>query len=110
MAEYDEAVANNNEQRLHRVAHILFQPGSPCRTSLDNWIKSPSSALSDHPSAYIEIQAYALVSIVERRVEQVHSMIKRLGASACNVAPPYICAKLRETSNMKFAAGEQRIL
>ena len=39
---------------------------------------------------------------MERRIESVHAIIKRIGKGATFVLPPYICAKVREATNIKF--------
>ena len=50
--------------------------------------------LREFPTAFIHILQYVLVPLVGRRVEAVHAQIKRLGASARNVLPPYISSRL----------------
>ena len=44
----------------------------------------------------------SLNSLVERRIESVHAIIKRIGKGATFVLPPYVCAKVREPTNIKL--------
>ena len=93
IAEYVNAVAAGFP--VHRVAHHLFALGSSCRVELGLWIRS-SEPLSAFPNAYRMLLEYALCSFVERTIEVLHAMIRRVGLAAPNSAPPSIIAKIRE--------------
>ena len=103
--EYNEAIASGHT--LHRKCHALFAPSTPCRQDLDAWLASDGRPLRDYPFAYVALQEFCLVSLVERRIEQVHALLKRVGNTCTHVLVPYICAKLRESmhiSNLRSSA------
>ena len=63
--------------------------------------------VSDHPlsffsTAYRILLEYSLCSPVERIIEAVHAMIKRIGSQAPNSLPPSIVTKLRESYNLEL--------
>ena len=76
ITEYDNAAAAGFP--LHRVARRLLAPGSVCRAELELWIRS-SEPLSVFPTVYRMLLEYALCPFVERAIEVVHAMIKRVG-------------------------------
>ena len=49
-----------------------------------------------HPVAYVALLEYALISLVERSVESVHAIVKRIGKQMTRVSVPWISARLRE--------------
>jgi hypothetical protein len=101
-------VADGKGRHLHRVSRRLFDPTTMCRQELDAYLQSPGSALEEYFTAYSMLQEYALVSLVERRIEQVHSVIKRTGATMTFALPPYICARLREGMHLeRLATGRE---
>ena len=65
------------------------------------WLAS-ELGLEHFPVAFTLLQDYALVSLVERKIEAVHAMIKKLGSGMTNVMPPYICARLREAIHLEM--------
>ena len=56
--------------------------------------------------AFAKLQVIALVSLVERRIEGVHSTIKRLGSQMSNVTPPYMSALVPEPSLLPKLADD----
>ena len=62
--EYNEAIASGHT--LHRKCHALFAPSTPCRQDLDAWLASDGRPLRDYPFAYVALQEFCLVSLVER--------------------------------------------
>ena len=99
MKEYDDACEAGRRFQLHRVCHLLFSKDTECRRQLEGWLAS-QLPLKSFPVAFFLIQNYALVSLVERRIEAVHAMIKKIGAGLTYVLPPYICARLRESFHL----------
>ena len=58
--------------------------------------------LEAYPNAYAELLFYAFVSLVERSVEMIHALIKRVGRTATHITPPYACACVREGSHLQL--------
>ena len=80
---------------VHGVTRRILEVGSRCRVELELWL-APTAQLREFPVAYTMLLQYALCSLVERAIEGVHAIIKRIGASAPADNPPYICARVRE--------------
>jgi hypothetical protein len=99
LTEYDTAIVDGNRDKLHRVAHILFSPSTICRVQLNDF-RANGTRLEDYPVAYATLQEYALISLVERRIEELHARIKKIGAACTYVLPPYVCARLRESYHL----------
>ena len=55
--------------------------------------------LQDFPHAFRKLQEYALVPLVERGVEMLHALVKRIGQTVQNVSPQYVFARMREKRN-----------
>ena len=98
IAEVDAALAA--ELPLHRVALLLFGPGTLCRIELEQWLTSdlPLTAFSTAHQLLLEL---ALSPLVERAIEAVHAAIKRLGQASPNIFPTYLCPRLREEFNLE---------
>ena len=107
LEEHDVVVAGGDATLLHRVSKRLFDKAQVCRQELDAYLEAHNEPLEAFYTAYAMLQEYALASLVERRIEQVHSLIKRGGASMTFALPPYICARLREAMHLK-RLGESR--
>ena len=101
VSEYDAIVRSGKRDKLHRVAHILYAVGTECRRQLLEFADTPNSTLKNFPLAYLLIKRYALIPIVGRRTEAVHSELKRIGALASNMHPPWIAASLREPAHLE---------
>ena len=100
LAEYDSVMAGpSGGKNLHRVAHLMFHPSTACRRQLEAFFDH-GERLEDFPAAFILLQEYALTPLVERQVEGMHSIIKRLCRAMPHVLPPYLCARMRESSHM----------
>ena len=98
--EYDEAVAAGNEDRLHRVAQRLFRKHSPIRNDVDAWLASTEAEqLWAHVYLYLALMEYALMPLVERRIEAVHARVKWIGKLCSDMSLAQICALLREGSH-----------
>ena len=67
--EYDKANADGLHDKVHRVAHIIFAKDTLCRQELEAF-RSSNCDLRDFLTFYVILQEYALVSLVERRIEQ----------------------------------------
>ena len=67
--EFDHAVQadNGSERRLHRVARRMLSKTTICRAELSEFLLR--GRLEDYAVAFAIVQEYALVSLVERRVE-----------------------------------------
>jgi hypothetical protein len=93
---YDQIVAAGRGQRLHRVAHLLYQVGCECRRQLLSFADGVGESLRSFPVAHQIVKRYALIPLVGRRVEGMHALIKKIGAVAKNISPPMISAALSE--------------
>jgi hypothetical protein len=87
--EYNAIVAAGKAKFLHRVAVRLLDPDRAVGIELRRWLESDLPLIA-FVNAYCALLEYALISMVERRVESIHAIIKRIGASTPNVSPP-IC-------------------
>ena len=94
MADYDQIIQAGKGPKLHRVAHLIFGPGT-CRQQLQQFVDT-DLPLTAFPTAYLTIKRYALIPLVGRRVEAAHAELKQIGKAASNITPPLICATLRE--------------
>ena len=101
MAEYDAAVNNGCELQVHRVARQALSKSSLVRRDLQRWL-SEAQPLENYADAYCWLRNYNLVTPVERRIEQVHSVLKAQGKPRPNAHPPFLCACVREKSNMEL--------
>ena len=106
LLEYDEAVAMNPD-RVHRVATLLFGRGQAHRADFEAYANGERTRLKDFPTIYLLLEKYALSSLVERRIEQVHSRLKTAGKQMAHVEPPYLCALLREAGNLNLLRTNQ---
>jgi hypothetical protein len=104
---YDKCVADGRRNRLHRVAHRIFDPNNECRQQLDKF-RTSDLALKAYPVAWMVILQYVLISLVGRRVEAVHGTIKRLGLMARNAGPPFISAALGLTDHLQQLRVDRR--
>jgi hypothetical protein len=100
-AEYDDAVTRGQSAGLHRVAHRLLEPSTSTRTALDAFLHS-GLRLEDFPMIYMGLFEYALVPLVERQVEMIHSIINRVGKGCTHIAVPYVNAKVKESRNLQI--------
>lgn len=103
-AEYDAAIAAGKP--VHRVAVLLFDKTSPCRAELEMWLNF-TLPLSQYRIAYMTLLEYALCSLVERNIERIHSVIKRIGSSSPHILPPYLCARVREEQALHMLRTNQ---
>jgi hypothetical protein len=74
--EHQLVVDSSTDHKLHRVARRFLDADSPFRAQLISFATS-DLPLSAYPELYIEIRSYAMISIVSRKVEGVHSHAKR---------------------------------
>ena len=75
VAEYETAFANGTDAKLHRVAHRFLTRGSLLRAQFELWATSDVS-MKDLPHLRCTLRDYAMIPVVCRRVESVHSWIK----------------------------------
>ena len=99
--EYDVAVACGRRQALHRIPLRLLDLETSIGAELRAWLVSDAD-LKQFPRAYCALLELALISLVERRVECIHAIIKRVGAACTYVLPPYVCARVRESANLEM--------
>ena len=71
--EYDDMIAAGMGDALHRVAKLLLNPDRGCGRQLREWLAS-DLPLAHFMYAFIDLQTYALSSLVERRIESVHAI------------------------------------
>ena len=95
--EYDEAI--RNDKPVHRVARLLFSEASCVGRGLRMSLQ-PGKCILDFAVACFSVLMYAFMSLVERRIESVHAIIKRFGKSCTYVMPPYICASIRHQDHL----------
>ena len=95
------AVAGGRSDSIHRGARRILDDRRQCGSQLRQWLTS-TLPLSDYPAAFCSLRALACISLVERRVESIHAIIKRIGQSSTTVLPPYACARVREESNLEL--------
>ena len=105
LLEFDAAVAA--DRPLHRVAVRLFGKGKACRIELELWLDG-AIPLHKYAAAFKLLLEYCLCSPVERIIEAVHAMIKRIGRQSPNSNPPSIVAKLRGSSNLEQSRASRR--
>ena len=99
IAEPDAAIQAGLKDRLHRVAVRLLDVGGAIGREFRLWLESTLD-LVEFSRAYCALLFYALLSLVERRIESVHAIIKKVGAQSTYVLPPYVCARVRESYNL----------
>ena len=97
MNEYDEAIRNNLV--VHRVAHFLFHPSTPCRIEMQLWVDSVLP-LRAFLALFRQLLEYALSPFSERSIESVHAIIKRIGRQATHCHPPTLVARMRSNQTL----------
>lgn len=102
--EVDKAEREGHLSKVHRVARRLFERGTLVRADLDQFVAS-NLPLRSFARAYTGILEYALMPVLERRIEEIHARIKRIGRSCFGVGLPTVCAMIRLP--MHLAALEQ---
>ena len=101
--EYEQVVASGLASSLHRVAKRLLDPQSACGRELREWLADTTGKLlQDFGIAFMMLQAYALVTLVERRIESIHATLKRLLRKTTFIQPATLCALAREVYNMSL--------
>ncbi len=78
-------------QKIHRISHRFFAPGTVVRADIDRF----SAPTSDEPlwkfqNLFVALLEYALTPVLERRIEEVHARIKRIGYFAFHGGLPYL--------------------
>ena len=92
----NNVVAAGNMARLHRVVvHLFVGDDNPVKNSLLE-LATPSDPLRAHPLAYIEIRAYAMTTLVSRRIEALRACAEYYGKSATRMSPPCFNMRLRK--------------
>ena len=82
--------------RLRRVVvHLFVGDDNPVKSSLLE-LATSSDPLRAHPLAYIEIRAYAMATLVSRRIEALRACVKYYGKSATRMSPPCFNMRLRK--------------
>ena len=86
---------------LHRVAKKVLDPTLAAGKELREWLADATGqVLEDFPHAFMILQEYALVPLVERRIESVHAIIKRILRKVTYILPASLCAFTREGYNI----------
>ena len=99
--EVDAAIAAGKADRLHRVARRLFLPGSPIRAEADAWLaRKDDTPLYVFVHLYSALLEYALIPIVERRIEAVHAKVKHVGKRATCLTLAQTCALVRASAHL----------
>jgi len=100
LREVDEAIRLGRGDRLNRVAQRLFMPGRPVRTAADSYLADAQATIAGTPVLFVGLQEYALCPFVSRRIEKLHATIKRAGSNSFGIGLPYLCATIRERTNL----------
>jgi len=101
MAGYDTAIADGRGNMINRLAQSWFPPLSRVRQQMEAFCSSTLS-MESYPLLCIALQGYALLAIVERRIERVHGVLKRIGVHAFGVSLPQLCAMVREEQSLEL--------
>ena len=101
MAEYDTAIADGRGNIIKGLAQTWFAPLSRVRQQMEA-VSSSTLSLESYPLLFISLQEYALLAIVERRIERVHGVLKRIGVHAFGVSLPQLCAMVREEQSLEL--------
>ena len=104
--EYKDAIAAGSLHRTHRVFQQLLGDGL-VQLQMERFGNGEGKRLRDFPESYVELQTLSLISLVERRVEQLHSMVKSIGRQMRHILPPYLCSKLREAYTMRLLREDE---
>jgi len=99
-AEVDRAVRQGNSDKLDNVTRTHFLPGSMVRKAAESFCSSEDGDMKQFPCLFVKLQEYALIPAVARRVEKAHALIKKAGAHKFGISLPYLCALIRERSNL----------
>lgn len=98
---YTVACDAGRRDSFHRVVDVLLGIGTGCRRAFDAFLLADDSVAFVHfTAAYILLREYVLISVVERSVESIHAIIKRLGNNSPNCSVPYISAAVNEARNL----------
>lgn len=103
LEEYEAALRGGSPNSLHRVSVKLLDGMGSIGRELRMWLLS-DKPLNAFPYAFCGLLAYALCSVVERRVESIHAIIKQTASTY--VLPPYVCATVRERANLELLRSE----
>ena len=107
IVEFDAAVAGGREAALHRVAVRILSKATPSGAQLRQWLLDDTGRpLRDYPEAWLMVLEYALVTLVERRVESIHAVIKRFLRKLTFITVPQLCAEIRFHDTMKMLVTE----
>ena len=93
IAQYEAAVADGHEGSLHRVARMGLSPDGIVGQQLRIFL-TLDLPLKSSPGAFCFLQQYNFSSLVERRVEQLHSVVQRIGRRNTYFTTPVLCAHM----------------
>lgn len=99
-----------DHSKHHRLSLRLLRPGSELRAMLQRYADDSVVNLASMPELYVELRAIALCPLVERKIEQPHTVIHQTTTRAPSSLPPSQCAELRaaqilaETENPAYLA------
>ena len=100
LAEFEIVVAQGRLSTMHRVARRLLSPDHFCGRELRAWVSAADEPLRNFPYAYVTLLEYALIPLVERRIESCHARLKHLIQKARAMLAPAVCAAMREDYNV----------
>ena len=101
--EYDRATANGKEKLLHRISPRLFRKNGMVRNDIDLFLAA-DQPLWKYSRLFVALMEYALLPIVERRIEAVHAEVQRVGRAAFGAGLPCVCAAIRCARNLDLLA------
>lgn len=94
LAQYDGAVARGVGEKIHRVGHRFLRPGNMLRVCFEIYA-STDIPLGSLPLLVVELFGYAACPVVCRRIEAVHSVVRRMQRATTNERVAALAAKLR---------------
>ena len=94
LEEYDNAASFGRGNKTHRVCQALFAPATIVRVAMEQYIAN-AQPMWKYPALFRILLTYALMPFAERRIEEIHSRIRRVGLKAFGCGLPYVCAAVR---------------
>ena len=104
VAEFDEAVDQGRCGKLHRVARKFLENGSIFRVQIFAFSQG-AMGLQECTQLLYELVGYALVPVVSRRTEAVHSSILTSKRKATCQKIPWLAARIRRPDVSRALSG-----
>ena len=98
--ETEDAVAQGKVDKLHRTAK-KFLPGTAAYDDGQRFLAADNEPMWKFPRLFQAVLVFALLPVVERRIEGIHARIKALGHGVYGAGLPYMCAAVREPKHLE---------